>query len=57
MKKVKIFDTLTNKEVEKTLEQYEVAKKFYPGRFIDKKPKTELPKEVKEEKEPKEPKE
>lgn len=51
MKNLKLTDLKTGKEVEKTLEQFEAAKRIYPNRFVLTK---ELPKVAKEPKETKE---
>ena len=46
---MKVFDTLTNKEVEKTEKQFKLGNKYYPDRFTkDKVNKEPLPKVAKE---------
>lgn len=49
---MKVYDTWHNgKEVVKTKEQFDVANKLYPERFVKSKPNSDLPKKKKEKKE------
>ncbi len=49
---MKVYDSWNNsKEVSKSKEQFDIANKLYPERFLTSKPKSELPKKKKEKKE------
>jgi hypothetical protein len=49
---MKVYDTWNNsKEVSKSKEQFDIANKLYPERFLTSKPQTDLPKKKKEKKE------
>lgn len=52
---MKVYDTWNNsREVSKSKEQFDIANKLYPERFLTSKPKSDLPKKKKEKKEAKE---